>query len=429
MRALQVDPDGRLENRTFLDDPRVTRLLAVLDCDGEEARVVGGAVRNAALGLPPGDIDIATTAVPDVVTARARAARLRPVPTGIAHGTVTVVAGGLPLEVTTLREDVETDGRHATVVFGRDFVADAHRRDFTVNALSVDRYGRVHDSVGGLADLANGVVRFIGDPATRIREDYLRILRFFRFSASYATGQLDPAGFAATVSEADGLSLLSRERVRAELLKLLAATDAVAVVAAMDKVGMAERVIGLPCHSARFGRYRSIAAASGAPPDPILGLAALALGVEGDAQALRDALRLSNEELNRLARLASCLAKVRSATKPPDAHAISALLFDQGRGSTLDALSLWQAESEAEPDDAGWQAAARFAAIAVVPTLPITGTDVMARGISKGPLVGRSLKAFQALWIRAGFPQSPAVLHDLLDQAVGSAASGTPDTR
>ena len=168
----------------LLSRPALKRLIAALDGDGEETRIVGGAVRNALLGRPVADVDLATTATPDTVAARAKAAGFKPVPTGIAHGTVTVVADGAPYEVTTLREDVETHGRRATVRFGRDFRADAQRRDFTINALSVGADGTVHDHVGGLADLEAHRVVFIGEPAARIREDYLRILRFFRFHAA-----------------------------------------------------------------------------------------------------------------------------------------------------------------------------------------------------------------------------------------------------
>ena len=168
----------------WLRAPPLSDVLRVLDRAGEEARVVGGAVRNALLGEPLGDIDIATTALPDEVIRRAEAAGFKAVPTGIEHGTVTVVAAGRPFEVTTLREDVETFGRHAKVAFGRDWKRDAERRDFTLNALSAARDGTIHDYVGGLADIAVRRVRFIGDPASRIAEDYLRILRFFRFHAA-----------------------------------------------------------------------------------------------------------------------------------------------------------------------------------------------------------------------------------------------------
>jgi poly(A) polymerase len=211
----------------LLRHPRLRLLLEALNGDGEETRLVGGAVRNALLGRPVTDRDCTTTATPHVTMQRAEAAGFKPVPTGIEHGTVTVVVDGEPFEVTTLREDVTTDGRRAVVRFGRDFAADARRRDFTINALSVSRDGRLHDYTGGVADLAARRVRFIGDARNRIREDFLRILRFFRFHAEYGEGEPDPAGLAAAVRERAGLAGLSHERIRTELLKLLAAPGAV----------------------------------------------------------------------------------------------------------------------------------------------------------------------------------------------------------
>ena len=205
-----------LVNDAWLHDPPVRRALGLLNADGEEARVVGGAARNAMLGLPLNDVDVATTALPAQVIRRAQDAGLKAVPTGIDHGTVTLVIDGVPFEVTTLREDVETFGRKANVAFGRDWKVDAERRDFTINALSITPDGVVHDYVGGLADLAARRVRFIGEPARRIAEDYLRILRFFRFRATYSTGA-DGAGLHACIVARDGLRMLSRERVRSEL--------------------------------------------------------------------------------------------------------------------------------------------------------------------------------------------------------------------
>ena len=206
----------------WLSERPLAQLLALLNRDHQEARVVGGAVRNALLGIPHGDVDIATTALPAEVMRRAAAAGFKPVPTGVAHGTVTVVADGRPFEVTTLREDVETFGRHATVRFGRDWTRDAQRRDFTMNALSLSADGIAHDYVGGLADLKARRVRFIGDAATRIAEDYLRILRFFRFHAFYGEGHPDAEGLHAAIV-ARGPGAPDRASVRMELLLLFAA--------------------------------------------------------------------------------------------------------------------------------------------------------------------------------------------------------------
>ena len=214
---------------------------SLLNGDGEEARVVGGAVRNALLKLPVGDIDIATTALPDEVIRRAQAAGIKSVPTGIEHGTVTLVVDKQPFEVTTLREDTETFGRKAKVAFGRDWVRDAERRDFTINGLSVDAGGVVHDHVGGLSDIAARRVRFIGEASARIEEDYLRILRFFRFHAAYGTGEPDRAGYLACIGGRAGLAGLSAERVRMEMLKLMVADGAAAAVVAMVDGGLLAR--------------------------------------------------------------------------------------------------------------------------------------------------------------------------------------------
>ena len=420
---LPVGPDGTLANRVFLDDPRVSRLLEVLSVDGDEARVVGGAVRNALLDLPLGDIDVATSALPEIVMHRAKAARLRVVPTGVAHGTVTVIVQGLAIEVTTLREDVETDGRHAVVRFGRDFADDARRRDFTINALSVDRHATIFDYTDGITDLAAGRVRFIGDAPTRIREDYLRVLRFFRFSASYATGPIDEQGLAAAAASVQSLARLSRERVRTELLKLLAASRAADVLPAMKGSGVLSAVLGERVWPDRFARLKRIERSRGARPDPILSLAALALKLPSDASGLRDALRLSNEERDRLMLMAAQAATQAGRRNAPGAQEIAALLFTVGRRACEDVIALWHLDSGAPPDAPDWMAAARAAGAAPVPTLSLSGADVVAKGVRKGPAVGQILKILQARWIGEGFPSSPATLQRLLDEAIDAAGS------
>ena len=419
-RPLALDRDGRLTNRVFLDDPRIATVLDILNRDGESARVVGGAVRNALLDLSPGDIDITTTATPDAVTARAKAERLRVIPTGIAHGTVTVVVRGLPLEVTTLREDVETDGRHAVVRFGRDFTEDARRRDFTVNALSVDAEGLVHDVTGGVADLAAGCVRFIGDAATRIREDYLRILRFFRFSASYSTGALDAEGLAACAAGVSGLDRLSRERVRAELLKLLVAPRAAAAVAAMADTGVLTPIVGLPCRPERLNDLVAIEAAGGWPPDALRRLAALASSDPPVVARLRDHLRLSNEERDRLLGIAEGSGLLAETSVPPGTEIVMRLLHLCGRAAALDALLLRHVDSRASAGDPAWQAAARQVTTLAIPALPVSGADLLGRGFKAGPRVGAVLKDVQARWIRARFPTDPATLQRLLDEAIAA---------
>ncbi len=241
-----------LSDAPWLKSGPAARVLALLNGANEEARVVGGAVRNALMNIPTADIDIATTAVPEEVVRRARAAGIKSVPTGIEHGTVTLVVDGHPFEVTTLREDTETYGRKAKVAFGRDWVRDAERRDFTINGLSVDAGGVVHDHVGGLADIAARRVRFIGDPGERIAEDYLRILRFFRFHAAYAVGEPDRAGYLACIGGRAGLASLSAERIRMEMLKLVVASGAEIAVTAMADGGLLLPIFGGVAYTGPF---------------------------------------------------------------------------------------------------------------------------------------------------------------------------------
>ncbi len=227
----------------WLSDPDLQKLLSVLGADGEEARIAGGAVRNALLGREVADVDIATTSLPEESVRRAEAAGFRTVPTGLEHGTVTILAGGRPYEVTTLRADVETDGRRAKVRFGRDWKADAERRDFTINALYATADGEVVDLVGGLADLDSGTLRFIGDAEARIREDYLRILRFFRLFAWFGSGRPDAAGLRACARLKDGMARLSAERVWHELKRLLAAPDPTRALLWMRQTGVLSTVL------------------------------------------------------------------------------------------------------------------------------------------------------------------------------------------
>ena len=395
--------------RQLLDDAALVRVLNLLDGDGEEARVVGGAVRNKLLGRSVTDYDIATTATPDIVMARADAAGLRTVATGLAHGTVTLLVDGRPFEVTTLREDVATDGRHATVRFGRDFAQDALRRDFTINALSVGRDGVVHDYAGGLDDLARRRVRFIGDPVARIREDYLRILRFFRFSAEYADGPLDAAGLAAGIRERSGLARLSRERIRQELLKLLVARRATAVVETVADAGLVGWLLQSVPQPRRLARLVALAPMA----DAILRLAALAAIVPEDAARLRQRLTLSNAETARLEGATKVLMRLHGRDAPPPPNDLRALLFDLGRAAAQDGLMLAAAEARPGADDE-WQAAARFLADAPEPRFPFSGADLIARGIEPGRPLGEALERLRAAWVHAGFPQDPGDLAVLL---------------
>ncbi|MBN2907332.1 MAG: CCA tRNA nucleotidyltransferase [Rhodobacteraceae bacterium] len=361
-------------------------VCAMLTRAGHQALFVGGCVRNALLGAPVSDIDIATDARPDRVMTLAQAAGLKPVPTGIDHGTITVVAGHLPHEVTTFRRDIETFGRHAVVAYADTIQEDAHRRDFTMNALYATPDGVVLDPLGGLADLAARRVRFIDDADDRIREDYLRILRFFRFHAWYGdpAGGLDADGLAACGSNAAGVETLSRERVGAEIKKLLSAPDPGQSVAAMAQAGILARA--LPGAEARvLPVLIHLEGLWDLPPDPIRRLAALG----GSDHA--DLLRLSRVEARRLDHLRAAMG---SAEGP------AALGYRLGAADACDAVLLRAAMFETVPDpdaraDIAHGAAARF---------PVTAQDLMPA--LSGPELGARLKELEARWIASGFTLS-----------------------
>ncbi len=416
--------DGRLQSFTRLQTGALGKVWRALEGEGEETRLVGGAVRDLALGREATDFDLATTATPDVVITRAERAGLKVALTGVSHGTVTVIAEGRPFETTTLRQDVDTDGRHAKVAFGRDFAADAMRRDFTINALSLGSDGRIFDVVGGLDDLKAGRVRFIGEARRRVREDYLRILRFFRFSAAYATGPLDAEGLAACIAERAGLSGLSRERVRAELLKLLTAARADEVAGEAAEVGLLFDALGGLAYAARLKKLVAVEAAHRAEPDALLRLAALAIRVREDAERLRGGLRLSNAETLRLLSLSDALAKMHDIEAPPSLGDLRTLLFTYGRRTARDAMMLAHVDSRASADAEAFLFAVRFLESTPEPKLPFGGTDLIRKGVPNGPGIGATLKDLQAAWIREGMPKEPEVLARLLEEALARAASG-----
>lgn len=407
-----------LGHAEWLREGALARLLVVLDRDGEEARVVGGAVRNALLGEPIGDIDVATTALPDEVIKRAQTQGFKSVPTGIDHGTVTVVIDGRPFEVTTLREDVETFGRKARVSFGRDWKKDAERRDFTINALSVTRDGAVHDYTGGLADLDKRRIRFIGDPAARITEDYLRILRFFRFHAHYGEGLPDHAGLAACISARGGLATLSRERVRMELLKLLLGRHAVPVLAGMSECGLLISVLGGVAQLASFSNLTKIEHVAGIHPDAVRRLGALAVFVPDDAQRLSEKLRLSNAETERLASMGE---QWRALTPEPSGKSARAILYRLGPERFTDRLLLAWSRSQAGVTDPNWRALLELPQHWIIPVFPLKAGEFMRRGIEQGPALGAALAAAQDAWIAADFPADEKALAAIMDRAIDAA--------
>jgi poly(A) polymerase len=395
----------------------VKELLARLDRDGEEARVVGGAVRNALLNLDVSEVDVATTAVPDEVIRRVEAAGWKAVPTGIEHGTVTVIIGGAPYEVTTLRQDVETYGRKAKVVFGRDWTADAQRRDFTVNALSASADGTVYDYVGGLPDIAARRVRFIGEADKRIAEDYLRILRFFRFHAWYGVGAPDPTGLHACIAAREGLATLSRERVRMELLKLMLAPHATPALAVMAEAGLLGAVLGGVPLLASYENTVKVEAAMGLPGDAVRRLGALGVLVEEDAQRLGERLRLANAEADRL----KALEHWWRVSPAHGDHASRALLYLLGPDSFVDRVLIAWSRSPAGAADHAWRELASLPQRWSAPVFPLKAADLMSRGIAAGPELGATLRLAEEFWIEADFPLDHSALEALADRAAREA--------
>ena len=410
-----LDSDGLAR---LLARAGVRACLAALDAPGEETRLVGGCVRDALLGRTASDVDLATTLLPQTVTERARAAGLKVVPTGIEHGTVTLVVDGEPHEVTTLREDVETDGRHAVVRFGRDFAQDAERRDFTINALSLSADGTLHDTTGGVADLAAGRVRFIGEAAIRIREDALRLLRFFRFHARYGDGAPDPEGLAAAIAARDSLFRLSRERVRAEFLKLLLAPRAVAAVAILSETGLFTRITGGVAELGRLARVAPDAEA-------VARLGALCVLSREDADRLQEGLRLSKAEHAHLVAYADALACLHG--RPTlDAAEVPALVADRGAALLQTVLRILDGEPRPQVTPEARAALDRMVRAGTRPVLPVTGADVVARGVPPGPGVGQALCAARALWLAEGCPSDAAAKDRLIVHALAAVAPPVP---
>jgi len=402
---------------TSLVRGEVAALLGLLNSQGEEARVVGGAVRNALLRLPVDELDIATTAVPDEVVRRVEGAGWKTVPTGIEHGTVTVLIGGRPFEVTTLRRDVETYGRKAKVVFGRDWVADAERRDFTINALSLSVEGKVHDYVGGLADLATHRVRFIGDPAQRIAEDYLRILRFFRFHAWYGQGTPDPAGLNACIRARGGIETLSRERVRTELLKLMLAPHATPTLALMSETGLLGSVLGGVALLASFENMVKVEAAAGFEADAVRRLGALSVWVAEDGERLAQRLRLSNADAERL----SALERWWQISPAAGKHFARTLLYRLGAQHFVDQVLLAWSRSAAGAVHREWRALAEMPQTWTAPEFPLRASDFIARGLAPGPALGAAMRSAETSWIAADFPADRAAIEAIADRAARQA--------
>ena len=368
---------------------------------GFRVRAVGGVVRNTLLGLPVTDIDLATDALPQDVMRVAEAAGFKTIPTGLSHGTVTVIAHSQPFEITTLRRDVASDGRHAEVAFTTDWAADARRRDFTINALYCDADGAIFDPLGGVADLDPVRVRFIGDASARIREDYLRILRFFRFTAVYtADGALDKAGLAACTAERAGLVQISGERIQAELYKLLIARHAGTVTAALVESLVWSAIFGVAPLAGDLARLIAIEERVGFASDPVRRLAALAVDKAEDARMLDRRLKLSSEHRGRLSRIAAHVGQILPVIGERKHRELA---YRWGMPAYEDAALVAWARSGAGVDDAGWMVTATLGERFTPPVFPISGRDLVALGFPPGPAVGDELARMEMDWIKADF--------------------------
>ncbi|MFD1696311.1 CCA tRNA nucleotidyltransferase [Roseibium aestuarii] len=405
-------------------------LQAVFDLllqDGDEARVVGGAVRNSLLGEKVDDIDIATTAEPSVVMERAKRVGVRAIGTGLEHGTVTLVGDGRAFEVTTLRADVETFGRKAVVRFGRDWEEDARRRDFTLNALYLDRTGKLIDPLGGLEDCLARRVIFIGDPDLRIREDYLRILRFYRFHATYGAGTPDPEGRAACLREKEGLKHLSAERIAKELLKLVAAKGAADSLAVMQEDGLLELLLPGGANVQAVARLQGLAAEGTlARVAPAVALAVLVDGGEAQLAAVADRLKLSNALRERMVgahRAVALWDDLRRDRPEVDLlRVLRRMAFDLGLEATGDGLALVlvrAGEADAQAIEDARRGLGALTGVSV-PVFPLAGRDLMAAGLPAGPALGVALKRLQAVWIDSDFQADRAALLAVL-------GTGTPE--
>ncbi|MBA8843247.1 poly(A) polymerase [Ochrobactrum sp. RH1CCR137] len=398
-------------------------LFKALNRDGGEVRVVGGAVRNTLLGTGVSDVDLATTHVPDETVRLATEAGFKPVPTGIEHGTITVVVQGHPFEVTTLRQDIETDGRHAKVAFGTDWKADAERRDFTINALYATADGTIIDDVGGLADIESRTLRFIGDAEQRIREDYLRILRFFRFFAWYGSGRPEAEGLRASARLKDGLSQLSAERVWSELKKLLSAPDPSRALLWMRQGGVLNLILpesekwGI---DAIHGLVRT-EADLGWQADPLLRLESIIPPDSVRMEEMGKRLKMSNAERARLEAWARA-----DAVKPElSEQALKKTIYRGSKQAVLDRIRLAYAAARAEAggSDEAMVRAGGFARLLETaerydaPVFPVTGGDLLALGIQKGPGLGEALRSLETFWIDSGFSLDRTALLDKLDRS------------
>jgi poly(A) polymerase len=385
--------------------------VAVMGALGE-ARFVGGAVRNALLGAQVVDIDIAVPMPPTEALARLKAKGIKVVETGLDHGTVTAIAGTHAFEITSLRRDVETDGRHAKVAFTDDWAEDAARRDFTINALYATANGDIFDYATGVEDLIAGKVRFMGDAGQRIAEDYLRVLRLFRFHAWYGKGEMDAEGLRAAAQAKDKLKTLSAERVAKELLRLLEAGNPTPVLRVMAATGILSELLPGALQLPRLERLMEIDADNFFSRDALLRLAALLPDGEEAAHAAADRLKLSNADRTRLAQALSG----ETIAEHLSAKAARRLLYRIGVARFRDKVLLrW---ASAPKGSGAWRMLLEMAANWQRPRFPLTGRDVMLAGVPEGPDVGRILAQVEDWWIGGDFAADEGVLRDQLTAAI-----------
>ena len=396
------------DDRAFewLKRPELQTLFALINRDGHEVRVVGGAVRNALIGEPVGDIDCATTAPPSLVMDWAWEQNIRVLPTGIEHGTLTLLIKDASFEVTTLRTDVETDGRHAKVAFGSDWAEDAKRRDFTMNALYLDHEGRLYDPTGlGLADVQTRCVRFIGDAYKRIEEDYLRVLRFFRFYAQYGKHYSDQ-DYQACIETQSNLSSLSGERVGAEMTKLLRGAYASDALQVMHEGGMLGDILRCVPRLGRFDRLVTLSREMHLTPSVPLLLTVLCVKVEEDAARLARTLRLPNRKRDHMIRLVNAVGEIDDMSE----EGLQKLAYWHGKEVARDLAMLALVYYKIEPDLTSLSMMMHNLELWDAPIFPLKGRDLIAFGIKPGPKMGEWLRDLEQLWVESGFVMGKASL-------------------
>jgi poly(A) polymerase len=401
-----IDSEAATESlgqRHWMTAAHTAAVFDALEAEGgpDCARFVGGCVRNTLVGRPVDDLDIATTLTPDRVTKALKAARIRAIPTGIEHGTVTAISDHVPHEITTLRRDVTTDGRRATVAFTTDWMEDAGRRDFTLNSLYARRDGSIFDPTGhGVADAKAGRIVFMGDPEQRLLEDHLRNLRYFRFYAWFGKGPPDAAAVAACAKLKDRIDGLAAERISKELLKLLAADDPRAAVRLMAETGVLEVILKVPANVARFEALVEIETEQLFTCDPVLRLAALLPDDQVAAMGLANRLRLSNADRDRIVAALSPTPVLKSWMSPRE---IRREVYRSNQAVFRDRATLAWAASPRSATAIQWRGMIALSDGWVPPSLPLTGQEIIAAGVPKGPLVGDVMREVEAWWIDHDF--------------------------